>query len=191
MRRFQQPFRPWRMPDRVEGHFQRFITGRSGCVFLRRANFGDELVEPAFPRLSGKGSCNGGNLQACGQVETATAALEAIPRLRPDILTLDLAITRPDGLEFLKAVKIAHPRLLILVISGLPEDLPGAPQVQAERGEWSRVESPCPGVAGGRMHLLHAERQRRRNRREIQGLSLILKKEHMETPKRLFFAGWM
>lgn len=57
------------------------------------------------------------DLFVCGEVGTAAEALEAIPRLKPDLLLLDLNLPDKNGLELLKDLQALHPELPVLAVS--------------------------------------------------------------------------
>lgn len=57
------------------------------------------------------------DMQVCGEAEEAQAALQAIARLRPDIMILDISLNGPDGIELLKNIRASDPDLPVLVLS--------------------------------------------------------------------------
>jgi DNA-binding NarL/FixJ family response regulator len=63
------------------------------------------------------------DLVVCGQAETSAAAMEAIDRLAPDLVTVDLTLGNDDGLELIKNIRAQHPALPLLVISMHDESL--------------------------------------------------------------------
>ena len=58
-----------------------------------------------------------GNLQVCGEANTAKEALDAAERLRPDLALVDLSLGGGDGLELLKDLRVRQPRMLTMVLS--------------------------------------------------------------------------
>ena len=68
--------------------------------------------------LEARGGC-----RVCGCSDTATKALSDIEALKPDLLVLDLSLAATHGLDLLKSLKLAHPKLAILVFSALDESI--------------------------------------------------------------------
>jgi DNA-binding NarL/FixJ family response regulator len=56
-------------------------------------------------------------LEVCGNADSAPAALEAMRRLDPDLVLLDLSLRGTNGIELIKSMKAERPELAILVIS--------------------------------------------------------------------------
>jgi len=59
----------------------------------------------------------------CGQYEDAGAAFGAIEKFLPDIVIVDLSLKASSGLELIKSVKAAYPKLIMLVLSMYDEAL--------------------------------------------------------------------
>lgn len=57
------------------------------------------------------------DLQVVGQAENGYQALELIPRLKPDLVTLDIIMPRMNGLTTLKNIMICHPVSTIMLSS--------------------------------------------------------------------------
>ena len=57
------------------------------------------------------------DMQVCGEAEEAQAAMQAIARLHPDIMILDISLSGPDGLDLLKNIRTTNPDLPVLVLS--------------------------------------------------------------------------
>jgi DNA-binding NarL/FixJ family response regulator len=57
------------------------------------------------------------DLVVCGEAEEMQSALSAIQTIRPDILIVDISLNGPDGLELLKNIRLASPRLPVLILS--------------------------------------------------------------------------
>lgn len=57
------------------------------------------------------------HLEVCGQADSAPIALDAMRRLKPDLVLLDLSLRGTNGIELIKLMKAEEPDLPILVIS--------------------------------------------------------------------------
>jgi DNA-binding NarL/FixJ family response regulator len=57
------------------------------------------------------------DLEVCGEAEEASAAIAAIESLRPDIVTVDLSLNGPDGIDLVKAIRMRFPALPLLILS--------------------------------------------------------------------------
>jgi DNA-binding NarL/FixJ family response regulator len=57
------------------------------------------------------------DVMVCGEAETAQAAVQAIPTIKPDILIVDISLNGPDGLDLLKDVRTRYPELPVLILS--------------------------------------------------------------------------
>ena len=55
----------------------------------------------------------------CGSAPNGLLALELLAKTRPDVIVLDLEMPVMDGLEFLSRLRPTHPRLPVLVFSGV------------------------------------------------------------------------
>jgi DNA-binding NarL/FixJ family response regulator len=62
------------------------------------------------------------DLEICGQAEDAAAALSAVPRVRPDVVVVDLSLPRSSGLELVKDLRAHFPAARLLVLS-MVEDI--------------------------------------------------------------------
>ncbi len=57
------------------------------------------------------------HLEVCGNADSAPAALDAMRRLNPDLVLVDLSLRGTNGIELIKSMKAERPDLPILVIS--------------------------------------------------------------------------
>jgi DNA-binding NarL/FixJ family response regulator len=57
------------------------------------------------------------DMQVCGEAEETQTAMQAIARLHPDIMILDISLNGPDGLELLKNIRTTNPDLPVLILS--------------------------------------------------------------------------
>lgn len=59
----------------------------------------------------------------CGEFEDAGHAFGAIEKIKPDIAIVDLSLKASSGLELIKSIKAAYPKLIMLVLSMYDEAL--------------------------------------------------------------------
>ena len=58
------------------------------------------------------------DLCGCGEAGDAPQALELVVSLKPDIVIIDISLSRgPDGMELLKTIRKDHPSLPVLILS--------------------------------------------------------------------------
>lgn len=58
------------------------------------------------------------NLRVLGTASSGDEALEKIPDLRPDVITLDVLMPGLDGLQTLRSIMARHPRPVVMVSCG-------------------------------------------------------------------------
>jgi DNA-binding NarL/FixJ family response regulator len=63
------------------------------------------------------------DLRVCGEAENARQATEAVAKLAPDLVVVDITLPGRSGLELVKDLKVAHPGLAILCHSMHDETL--------------------------------------------------------------------
>jgi len=68
-------------------------------------------------------SIEGTNWTVCGHAENSAKALDEIPRLKPDLVTMDISLPDKNGLELIKDLRAILPELKILVLSMHDESL--------------------------------------------------------------------
>lgn len=57
------------------------------------------------------------DLNVCGAASTPEEALQQIPRLRPDLVVVDLALQESSGLDLLRILSTRQPNLPVLILS--------------------------------------------------------------------------
>lgn len=68
------------------------------------------------------------DLMVCGQAGSAREAMEAITKLKPDLVVSDFTLPDKTGLELIKDIQALHPGLPVLVVS-MHEEAFYAPRV--------------------------------------------------------------
>jgi DNA-binding NarL/FixJ family response regulator len=89
------------------------------------------------------------DLSVCGTASTANEGLEAVNKLKPDLVLVDITLPGKDGIEFIKEARAMHPELLILVMSMHGESLyadrvlraGGRGYIQKQEGGKSLIEA--------------------------------------------------
>jgi DNA-binding NarL/FixJ family response regulator len=57
------------------------------------------------------------DLHVCGEARDAEQCLQAIPKLNPDVVLVDISLPGKNGLEFIKTVRLANKAIKLLVVS--------------------------------------------------------------------------
>lgn len=57
------------------------------------------------------------DLIVCGEAEDGNEALQAIEKLKPDLVLLDISLKRFDGLKLAKIIRVDHPDIPVLILS--------------------------------------------------------------------------
>ena len=63
------------------------------------------------------------DLDVCGTATTANEGMDAVSKLKPDLVIVDITLPGKNGIEFIKDVRAIHPELRILVMSMHDESL--------------------------------------------------------------------
>ncbi len=67
-----------------------------------------------------RGMLRGEEYQVVGEARNGLQAVDAVQRLSPDIVCLDVMMPEMDGLEALQAIKQARPETVVVMITGNP-----------------------------------------------------------------------
>lgn len=79
----------------------------------------------------------------CGEAGTAAEAMEAIAKLKPDLVVVDMALPDKDGLELIKDIQALHSGLPVLAMSMQDESLYAGRVLRAGgRGYLMKAEGP-------------------------------------------------
>jgi DNA-binding NarL/FixJ family response regulator len=57
------------------------------------------------------------DLEVCGGAETASAAMTAVEKLKPDLVLTDISLPGRNGIELIKDLRVQHPEVPVLVLS--------------------------------------------------------------------------
>jgi len=71
------------------------------------------------------------DLKVCGQADTAEKAAVAIARIKPDVALIDISLPGKNGLELIKELRSANPRIKLLAVSMHDEALYAARVLRA------------------------------------------------------------
>ncbi len=94
------------------------------------------------------------DFEVCGEAGSAREAMQAIERLKPDLVLVDMALPDKDGLELIKDIQARHPGLLVLAMSMQEESLYAARVLRAGgRGYIMKAEGPDRLAAAARTVL--------------------------------------
>jgi DNA-binding NarL/FixJ family response regulator len=57
------------------------------------------------------------DMTVCGEAENFQDAMQAVEKLKPDVILVDISLDGSSGLEFIKSLKINHPEIKALILS--------------------------------------------------------------------------
>jgi DNA-binding NarL/FixJ family response regulator len=63
------------------------------------------------------------DLTVCGEEEDASQAMQAIGKLKPDLVIADISLKESSGLELMRNIKVQYPKLPVLVVSAHDESV--------------------------------------------------------------------
>ena len=97
------------------------------------------------------------DLQVCGQVGNAGAAMELIGELKPDLAILSMSLENTHGIEFIKQIKLRHPNQRILILSMQEESLYGERALRAGANGYVIKQQPTEQVMKAIRNVLRGE----------------------------------
>jgi len=83
------------------------------------------------------------DIEVVGTAPNGRIALAKIPQLNPDLMTLDIEMPEMDGLETLRELRVAYPRLPVVMFSTLTEHGAAASLDALELGAQDYVTKPA------------------------------------------------
>lgn len=87
-------------------------------------------------------------LEVCGEADNAVDARDLGARLRPDVAVVDLMLQDDDGLKLVRELRLAQPRLKIVVLSMLDPSVYQPKAMQAGANHFiSKLAGPAAIVA--------------------------------------------
>jgi two-component system chemotaxis response regulator CheB len=89
---------------------------------------------PLVQRIISEGLAKDPNIEVCGTASDPYAGRDAIVKLRPDVLTLDVEMPKMNGVEFLRKLMPQYP-IPVVMVSGL-----------TERGQKTTLEAMAAGA---------------------------------------------
>lgn len=93
-------------------------------------------------------------LEVCGEAGSAAEGMQAIERLRPDLVIMDLTLPDQSGLELLKDVRARFPSLRCLVLSMHHEDLYGERVLRAGARGYVMKEAAAENLVAAVLRVL-------------------------------------
>jgi len=97
------------------------IRGEEGALAMRVMIVDDHLML----RKGVVSILSSSDLEVVGEASNGQEALELVPKLRPDLVLMDINMPILDGVEATKKLKAAHPdlKVVILTVSEIDKDL--------------------------------------------------------------------
>jgi DNA-binding NarL/FixJ family response regulator len=97
------------------------------------------------------------DLDVCGQFEDAAPAFEAIPKLNPEIVIIDLSLKGSSGLELVKNIKANYPKIPLLVLSMHDESLYAERALRAGASGYIMKAEATEAVLGAIRQVLNGD----------------------------------
>ena len=97
------------------------------------------------------------SLEVCGEADDAPDALQAILKVQPHVVVVDLSLKRSHGLELIKNLQIQCPDLPVLVLSMYDETLYALRALRAGASGYITKVEPTKEVLNAIQHVLAGE----------------------------------
>ncbi len=97
------------------------------------------------------------SLEVCGEADDAPDALQAILKVQPHVVVVDLSLKRSHGLELIKNLQIQCPDLPVLVLSMYDETLYALRALRAGASGYITKVEPTKEVLSAIQHVLAGE----------------------------------
>lgn len=114
------------------------------------------------------------DLNVCGTAEDVHRALDAIEKLKPDLVVADISLKGSNGIELLKNIKVRFPKMLVLVLSMHDEALYAVRALRAGAGGYimkqeatEKVLTAIRQVLAGEIYL--SERMEKKMMHQLVG----------------------
>lgn len=97
------------------------------------------------------------DLDVCGTATTANEGLEAVNKLKPDLVIVDITLPGKNGIEFIKDARAMQPNLRILVMSMHDESLYADRVLRAGGRGYIRKQEGGDKLIAAMRRVLHGE----------------------------------
>ena len=97
------------------------------------------------------------DLEVCGEAIDGSSALDAVHRLAPDLVIVDISLPGVGGIEVIKRLKALYPDLRVLVVSMHDEALFAERSLRAGAGGYVMKDAPPDVLLGALRRVLRGE----------------------------------
>ena len=118
------------------------------------------------------------SIEIVGTAATGSIALARIQSLNPDVVTLDLEMPEMDGLQTLRAIRVSHPRLPVIIFSTLSQRGATKTLDALALGANDYVAKPTANASSDQV----IERIREELTRKVKGLGGIVAPRSVRSP---------
>lgn len=122
------------------------------CVVVDDSRFYRNVLTTLLSQLN--------NVEVVGNAHNGEAALAAIGKLRPDLVTLDVEMPGMNGLLVLRKIREMYPHILVIMISSATRSSARTTIEALQRGALDFIEKPVKGDAAANERTLYRELRR-------------------------------